>query len=60
MKEVGRISFAGQRLWQEVLDTAINKPSPITAFDAFFHLALIVTLEARNKPSITTGNCVIR
>ena len=49
MKEVGRISFAGQRLWQEVLDTAINKPSPITAFDAFFHLALIVTLRGTQQ-----------
>lgn len=44
MQEVGRLSLAGQRLWQRVLDTAINKPSPLTAFDAFFHLALIVTL----------------
>ena len=44
MKEVGRLSVEGQNLWQEVLDTAMNKPSPMTCFDAFFHLALIVTL----------------
>jgi benzoyl-CoA reductase/2-hydroxyglutaryl-CoA dehydratase subunit BcrC/BadD/HgdB len=44
MKEVGRISIEGQRLWQAVLDTAMNRPSPMTCFDAFFHLALIVTL----------------
>jgi len=44
MKEVGRLSVEGQRLWQEVLDTAMNRPAPISAFDAFFHLALIVTL----------------
>ncbi len=44
MKEVGRLSLQGQRLWQEVLDTAMNKPAPMSAFDAFFHLALIVTL----------------
>jgi bcr-type benzoyl-CoA reductase subunit B len=44
MKEVGRLSLEGQRLWQAVLDTAVNRPSPISAFDAFFHLALIVTL----------------
>ncbi len=44
MKEVGRLSLEGQRLWQAVLDTAMNRPSPISAFDAFFHLALIVTL----------------
>lgn len=44
MKEVGRLSVEGQRLWQQVLDTAAYSPSPMTAFDAFFHLALIVTL----------------
>jgi len=44
MEEVGRLSVEGQRLWQAVLDTATNSPTPITAFDAFFHLALIVTL----------------
>jgi benzoyl-CoA reductase/2-hydroxyglutaryl-CoA dehydratase subunit BcrC/BadD/HgdB len=27
-----------------VLDTAMHKPAPMSAFDAFFHLALIVTL----------------
>jgi len=42
--EVGKLSVAGQRLWQAVLDTAMNKPAPMSAFDAFFHLALIVTL----------------
>lgn len=49
MQEVGRISFAGSQLWQEVLDTAVNKPSPMTAFDAFFHLALIVTLRGTQQ-----------
>ena len=49
MKEVGKISFEGQKLWQAVLDTAINKPSPMTAFDAFFHLALIVTLRGTQQ-----------
>ena len=44
MAEVGRRSLEGQRLWQDVLDTAMNKPSPMTAFDGFYHLALIVTL----------------
>jgi benzoyl-CoA reductase/2-hydroxyglutaryl-CoA dehydratase subunit BcrC/BadD/HgdB len=42
--EVGRLSLEGQRLWQAVLDTAAHKPAPMTAFDAFFFLALIVTL----------------
>ncbi len=44
MAEVGRLSVEGARLWQEVLDTAAHKPAPMTAFDAFFHMALIVTL----------------
>jgi len=44
MKEVGRLSVQGQRLWKAVLDTAAHKPAPLSAFDAFFHLALIVTL----------------
>ena len=44
LAEVGRRSMAGQRLWQAVLDTTMNKPAPMSAFDAFFHLALIVTL----------------
>ena len=44
MMEVGRLSMEGQRLWQEVLDTAMEKPAPLSAFDAFFYLALIVTL----------------
>ena len=44
MAEVGRLSVEATRLWQEVLDAGAHKPSPITAFDAFFHMALIVTL----------------
>jgi bcr-type benzoyl-CoA reductase subunit B len=44
MAEVGRLSVEGQRLWQAVLDTAAHRPAPLSAFDAFFHLALIVTL----------------
>ncbi len=42
--EVGRLSLEGQRLWQQVLNTTARKPSPMSAFDAFFFLALIVTL----------------
>jgi benzoyl-CoA reductase/2-hydroxyglutaryl-CoA dehydratase subunit BcrC/BadD/HgdB len=44
MAEVGRLAIEGQRLWQAVLDTTMHRPSPMSAFDAFFHLALIVTL----------------
>jgi len=49
MKEVGKLSVKGQKLWQAVLDTAINKPAPLSAFDAFFHLALIVTLRGTKQ-----------
>ncbi|HON98878.1 MAG TPA: 2-hydroxyacyl-CoA dehydratase family protein [Syntrophales bacterium] len=49
MAEVGRLSIEGQRLWQAVLDTTINRPAPMTAFDAFFHLALIVTLRGTQQ-----------
>lgn len=44
MTEVGKLSVEGQRLWQKVLNTTAHKPSPMSAFDAFFFLALIVTL----------------
>jgi bcr-type benzoyl-CoA reductase subunit B len=44
MKEVGALSIRGQELWQAILDTTMNKPAPMTCFDAFFHLAMIVTL----------------
>ena len=44
MAEVGRLAIEGQRLWQAVLDITTHSPSPMSAFDAFFHLALIVTL----------------
>lgn len=47
--EVGRLSLKGQKLWQEVLDAAAHRPSPMTAFDAFFFLALIVTLRGTQK-----------
>jgi benzoyl-CoA reductase/2-hydroxyglutaryl-CoA dehydratase subunit BcrC/BadD/HgdB len=50
LQEVGRLSMEGQTLWQAVLDTTTNKPAPMSAFDAFFHLALIVTL--RGTPTV--------
>ncbi len=49
MKEVGRLSLEGQRLWQAVLDTTIHSPAPMSAFDAFYHLALIVTLRGTRE-----------
>ena len=44
MKAVGDLSIRGQELWQDILDTTMNRPAPMTCFDAFFHLAMIVTL----------------
>ena len=44
LQQVGKLSLEGQLLWQKILNTATNKPSPMSAFDAFFFLALIVTL----------------
>ena len=50
LNEVLLRSFQTQVLWQEILDTTRSKPSPMTAFDAFFHMALIVTL--RGTPEV--------
>ena len=44
MQEVGRLSIQAQKLWRQILDCTAHRPAPMTAFDAFFHLALIVTL----------------
>ena len=49
LEEVGRLSIQGQNLWQEILATARHKPAPMSCFDAFFHLALIVTLRGTAK-----------
>lgn len=47
MKKVGKLSLEAMRMWKKVLETAEHHPSPMTAFDAFFHLALIVTLRGK-------------
>lgn len=44
LMEAGLLSLRGQELWQQILDTCRHKPAPMSCFDAFFHLALIVTL----------------
>ncbi|MBN1381245.1 MAG: 2-hydroxyacyl-CoA dehydratase [Deltaproteobacteria bacterium] len=51
MQEVGRMSLQGQRLWQAVLDSATHRPAPLSAIDAFIHMALIVTLRG-TQPAI--------
>lgn len=47
LHEVNRISFKGSKAWMDVLNTTTRMPSPMTCFDAFFHLALIVTLRGK-------------
>ncbi|HPJ39087.1 MAG TPA: 2-hydroxyacyl-CoA dehydratase family protein, partial [Spirochaetota bacterium] len=49
MNEVGKLSVDSQKLWKAVLETTRNKPAPMSAFDAFFHLALIVTLRGTQE-----------
>ncbi len=44
IEKIGKLSVESQRLWQKILNTTAHKPSPMSAFDAFFFLALIVTL----------------
>ena len=44
MAQVGKLAYEGQVLWQKILNTTAHRPSPMSAFDAFFFLALIVTL----------------
>jgi len=43
LREVLRYSAEGCKLWNEVLDFAQYKPAPWTAFDAYIHMAAIVT-----------------
>lgn len=44
LKDVVKKSVDAQRLWKEVLASTKHNPAPMSAFDAFFHLGLIVTL----------------
>jgi len=37
-------SAEGVRLWSEILDLCRHRPTPLTSFDAFVHMAPIVTL----------------
>jgi len=41
---VGARSLATIRLWKEILELSKNHPAPFPAFDAFIHMAPIVTL----------------
>ncbi|MBN1288208.1 MAG: 2-hydroxyacyl-CoA dehydratase [Actinobacteria bacterium] len=43
-REVALLSKEGIGLWSDILRLSENRPSPITCFDAFIHMAPIVTL----------------
>lgn len=51
LEQVGKLSIQAQKLWQDVLDCCAHKPAPMTVFDAFFHLALIV-VTLRGTPTV--------
>jgi benzoyl-CoA reductase/2-hydroxyglutaryl-CoA dehydratase subunit BcrC/BadD/HgdB len=42
--KVGARSLEAIQLWREILELSKNRPAPFTAFDAFIHMAPIVTL----------------
>lgn len=44
LNDVIKRSIDAQRLWRDVLASTKHSPAPMSAFDAFFHLGLIVTL----------------
>jgi benzoyl-CoA reductase/2-hydroxyglutaryl-CoA dehydratase subunit BcrC/BadD/HgdB len=46
---VSKKSHQANMLWQEYLDLGARKPSPITAFDGFSHMALIVSERGRQE-----------
>ena len=48
-EEVAHLSMEGVRLWNQVLSTCENSPSPISCFDAFFFLGPIVTLRGTEE-----------
>jgi benzoyl-CoA reductase/2-hydroxyglutaryl-CoA dehydratase subunit BcrC/BadD/HgdB len=43
-QKVGLLSFEAIKLWKEILELTRERPAPLTAFDAFIHMAPIVTL----------------
>ncbi len=47
--EVATKSVETTRLWKGILDTCTSMPAPMTSFDAFVHIAPIVTLRGTQK-----------
>lgn len=48
-REVAVLSIEGIGLWSDILKLSENRPSPITCFDAFIHMAPIVTLRGTRE-----------
>ncbi len=46
---VARRSLEALRLWNEVLQTARHRPAPFTSFDAFVHMAPIVSMRGTRR-----------
>ncbi|MCU0579131.1 MAG: 2-hydroxyacyl-CoA dehydratase family protein [Desulfobacterota bacterium] len=44
LERVGANSLEAVSLWKEILELSRNRPAPFAAFDAFIHMAPIVTL----------------
>jgi len=49
LKRVVKLSKEATELWLEVIETAKNKPSPISVFDQFIHMAPIVEMRGEEK-----------
>ena len=49
LKEIVKLSRECSELWKEVLDTASNKPSPITFFDGTIHMGPAVVLRGTQQ-----------
>ena len=47
--ETVRLSARATALWREVLEQCAHRPSPMTSFDAFAHMAPIVTLRGAQE-----------
>ncbi len=50
LRRVLKNSVEGIRLWSEVLELSRHRPAPFTSFDAFVHMAPIVTLRGTRWP----------
>ena len=47
--ETAEKSSKAVALWQEYLDLAVNVPSPITVFDGFYHMSIIVAERGKDQ-----------